>query len=87
MCNGVDGGNFQCLSINNDSNAIAFIREKGQFKVMVICNLSGKNLNLKIKDRAMVGNFKEIFSGVEKVFNKKAEIKLTPWEYLVYENK
>ncbi len=85
LWNGDFGGSFMRLKSNNDSNVVAFIREKENKAVIIICNITSKKINFKIKDESIIGRYKEIFSGMEVVFEKKAKLNLLPWEYLVYE--
>ena len=85
LWNGNEGGTFTRLSTNNDSSVFAFYREKENHKVLVICNLKSKQIDIKIKDSNLAGNYKDVFSGATKNFEEKANIKLAPWEYLVFE--
>jgi glycosidase len=85
LWNGSDGGSMVRLSTNNDSSVFVFYREKESHKVLVICNLKPKQINLKIKDAALAGKYKEIFTSNEKSFEENASISLAPWEYFVYE--
>jgi len=87
LWNGNEGGDIQPVSVNHDSLAIAYVREKGNQKVLVILNLSAKPLEIKLKSDEMAGEYTELFTGIARTFGKKEKLSLKPWEYLVFEKK
>ena len=85
LWNGEEGGSLKRIFTNRDSTVFAFTRQKDDQKVLVICNLSAKPLEVKIKSVDLAGSYNEVFSGKEQTFEEKATMNLKPWEYLVYE--
>ncbi|HEX2936321.1 MAG TPA: alpha-amylase family glycosyl hydrolase [Bacteroidales bacterium] len=87
LWNGNEGGNIQPVSISHDSLAIAYIRQKDTQKVLVVLNLSAKQLNINLKSDDMAGEYTELFTGTLRSFGKKEKLVLKPWEYLVFEKR
>jgi glycosidase len=70
--------------VAGDEKAVyAFVREKGNKKVLVILNLSAKAQIITVKDAALAGEPLNIFMGMkENVQNKTWSME--PWGYAVY---
>ena len=85
LWNGTDGGRFKRIATNYDSCVFAFTREKESNKVLVICNLSSKQLKVNLKSELLPGNYTEIFTNQDFTFNEKTKLSLNPWQYLVLE--
>lgn len=85
LWNGEEGGPIQRISTNNDSTVFAFARQRDEQKVLVICNLSAKPKDVKLKSPEMPGNYNEVFTNRKQTFEDKTMISLKPWEYLVFE--
>ncbi|HPG38773.1 MAG TPA: alpha-amylase family glycosyl hydrolase [bacterium] len=63
----------------------AFSREKGQDRVLVLVNLTGKTCREKIEFKDLNGNFTELFKGTTlTLHNSAVDIEMQPWEYRVY---
>jgi glycosidase len=86
LWNGEEGGEMIQIHTNQDTSVVAFVRQKDSYRVLVICNLRPRKLNVKLKDKFAAGTYKDIFT--DKVFEilPKHKFKLEPWEYLVLEN-
>jgi glycosidase len=84
LWNGEDGGKVQPVATNCDSSVFAFVREKENQKVLVVLNLSARELNVKLKSKALSGDYIELFSQKPRSFTEKEKMILKPWEYLVY---
>jgi glycosidase len=87
LWNGNWGGPMERVATGNDSTLMAFVREKEGDRIFVIANLTDKVQQGKLKGERFVGNYKELFSNEEVTFNKKAGIRMKPWEYKVYVGK
>ena len=83
--NGDEGGKVQPISTNRDSSVFVFVREKENDKVLVICNLTAKPLEVKMKSPLLQGQYSGLFTGEKQSFGEKAVISLKAWEYLVFE--
>jgi glycosidase len=68
-----------------DSTAVyAYIREKGSSKVLVVLNFSARGQEVIIKDPALAGQPRNVFTGTQEVLLNK-EFMMEPWGYLVFE--
>ena len=85
LWNGEEGGKLQRISTNRDTSVFAFVREKTHQKVLVICNLTAKALDVKFNSGLLTGKYQEVFSQKKKSFASNEKIALKPWDYLVYE--
>jgi len=85
LWNGEEGGQMQRIPTNRDTSVFAFVREKENQKILVICNLSNKAFELKLNSNVLTGNYMEIFTHKKKQFKRKDKLTLQPWEYCVYE--
>lgn len=71
--------------ILGDTKAIyAYVREKGNKKVLVILNFSGIEQTISINDNSLIGKVHNVFEEKEEILNTK-ERKMKPWGYEVYE--
>jgi len=86
LWNGENGGEMIQVRTNQDTSVVAFIRQKDSQRVLVICNVRPRKINVKLKDKFAAGTYKDIFT--DKVFEilPKHKFKLEPWEYMVLEN-
>jgi glycosidase len=87
LWNGNLGGKLQSVSVNHDSLVIAYVREKENQKVLVLLNLSARELEVKLKSPVLAGDYIELFTGTPRSFGKKETLILKPWEYMVFEKK
>ena len=85
LWNGDDGGAIHLISTNRDSTVFAFTRQRGDQKVLVICNLSAKPQDVKMNSADLPGNYNEVFTNKKQTFEEKAVMNLKPWEYMVFE--
>lgn len=76
---GIGGGDFRSLGSDNE-NVIAFERAKLENKIVVIANLSGKEVAPALKEIPAIEGMKNYFSGKDAFIPEK----LAPWEYLVF---
>jgi glycosidase len=85
--NGEEGGKLQPVKTNRDSSVFAFVREKENQKVLVILNLSAKEMDIKLNSSVLAGDYVELFTQKSAAFTDKEKLFLKPWEYLVYVKK
>ena len=68
-----------------DPNAVyAYVREKGNSKVLVILNLSAKAQPVAIKDKTLLRPVHNVFTNTNETLSGK-EWEMQPWGYAVYE--
>jgi len=72
------------VRINTSDHVYAFKRERDNFKVMVILNLSPESQTTTISEDT--GLLREVFQNKQMSITKDTEITLKPWEYLVLSN-
>jgi glycosidase len=73
------------LHTTADESILAFVREKGVRKVLVILNLSNNaKLKFSLLDVDETNRFESIFSGLDLYIDKDTVFEMQEWEYLVY---
>ena len=75
---------FKKVNLGNDTTIYAYVREKGNHKVLVILNLTKKEQDIKITDKSLQRLAYNIFTGVNEQLSEKRK-SLSPWSYFVYE--
>ncbi|MGZ8516583.1 MAG: alpha-amylase family glycosyl hydrolase [Chitinophagaceae bacterium] len=74
------------LNTTSNEHILAYLRKNGDKEVLVVLNLSAKELiNLEITDEHVKGDFRNVFSGEKKDFSKDKKVVMQAWEYVVYE--
>jgi glycosidase len=68
------------LATSNDSNILAFVREKDGKKVIYVANLSKKPITFTLP---VEGNFADYMSGEKVVLAKDQSHSFKPWEYKI----
>ncbi len=86
LLSGSEGGRPQVLSLPADSNIFAFVREKNDQSILVLCNLSDKSFNYKVSAIHQFGTLKELFTEAVITFDTEKELSFTPWQYYVFES-
>ena len=84
LWNGNKGGDLIKINSSNDKAVYSFIREKDGDKVFVILNLSDKTQDVTLKGQKYIGTYTNIFTNKSTDFKTNTELKLKPWEYLVF---
>jgi glycosidase len=84
LFNGSRGGEMIRLETDSNESIYAFTREKNGDKVLVILNLSDVSHEVSINADTLRGSYNELFSGSAINFTDKIDIKMDPWEYLLY---
>ena len=75
---------FKKLAVGDTSAVYAFVREKGQSKVLVVLNLSSRRQQIKIEERSIWASPRDIFTG-KTVRITGDPWTLEPWGYRVLE--
>ena len=77
-------GDFELLLDKQFEHHFAFMRRRGNDKVLVIINLSNKPIEIKLNKGELDGDYTELFSGKKRHNNKGELIKMEAWGYKVY---
>lgn len=85
LWNGEAGGPVQRIASNADEHIYAFLREKGQDRVLVVLNLSDKAQEVKLEGTAHLGAYNDIFANSGVNISADRIIQLKAWDYLVLE--
>ena len=75
---------FRKINAGDEKAVYAFVREKGNEKVLVILNLSNSEQSITIKDKTLLLSARNVFKGTDAPLSHK-EWKMKPWGYEVYE--
>ncbi|MEO6547772.1 MAG: alpha-amylase family glycosyl hydrolase [Ferruginibacter sp.] len=75
---------FRKVSVGDDRAVYAYVREKAGSKVFVILNFSTTEQEIKVKDKALLGNPYNLFMGNKEKL-ASTPWKIEPWGYVVYE--
>jgi glycosidase len=86
LLNGIEGGSYSRITTAYKKQVLAFIRQKEDERIIVVTNLSGDSLTVKIKLESVKTEFKEYFSGEEKTFADSTLLQLKPWQYYIFVN-
>jgi len=84
LWNGLHGGAFTKIFTTNNDNIYAFIRNKGENKLICIFNFSPYNQQFKMENGFINGSFTNYFSNETLTLATKQDITLHPWEYKVF---
>jgi glycosidase len=74
---------FRKIIAGDEKAVYAYLREKGNKKVLVILNLSSKAQNVTVKDAALAGEPLNVFMGIKESVQGKTW-SIEPWGYAVY---
>jgi glycosidase len=79
--------NAPCLFyvISLPEQVLAFTRENGKSKILVLVNLSAQPVNFQIKDAKLAGKARNIFNNSTESLSVDANFALDAWGYRVYE--
>jgi alpha-amylase len=75
---------FKKVQLGDDKAIYAYVREKGNKRILVILNFSGSEQTVSIKDATLTGKAHNVFKESEEILSSK-EWKMKPWGYEVYE--
>ena len=83
LWNGQAGGAIQKIPTSNDQAVYAFMREKGDNRVVVILNLSADSQEVKLMGGDFAGDYTNVFRNSGLSLTPDMMIQLNPWDYLV----
>jgi len=71
------------LKTSDDRNVLAYMRKNGMHEVIVVLNFSANDIDVFI--HGLSGRFQEIFSASPTDVSSRLDVRMKPWEYLVFE--
>ncbi|RYZ20821.1 MAG: alpha-amlyase [Chitinophagaceae bacterium] len=83
LWNGRWGGPMVRIRNDRMGQVLSFIREKGNDKVLVVVNLSGSAVDVKLDTRFDQGNYTDAFSGTTVTVAPEHRLQLAPWSWRV----
>jgi glycosidase len=86
LWNGSAGGTINFLQTSNP-NILAFYREKGQDKVIVVMNLSADSVKGQVSFDRLADSYQTLFSNKETKLDAQQAFDLKPWDYKVFYKK
>lgn len=86
LWNGKWGGEMVRIMNDKMDEVISFVREKNGDKVITIINLSNKEVNVNLDTTFDEGTYKNLFSDEDFKLDKKQNLVMKPWEYLILHN-
>jgi 1,4-alpha-glucan branching enzyme len=82
------GGTFIPIENTEPDKVLTFIREKGDYRVLVALNLSSDAVKIRFKQSKVDGEYTDVFAKVDLTVNSSSlDVKLPPWGYWVLESK
>lgn len=75
---------FTKVSVGDDKSVYAFIRQKGDAKILVILNLSPDEQEISVTDASLQGNPYNVFMPTKEPLTDQPW-KIQPWGYVIYE--
>ena len=85
LWNGDAGGQLQRVTTTDNPSIFSFVREKENYKVFEILNLTDQEKTITLQGTLYTGNYGDVFTSDSIWFNENAEITLPAWGYKVYE--
>ena len=79
---GTEGGSYETLSTGN-KKVIAYKRVKEGSEILVILNMSDKPVVAQLRDGAISGRYRDIFTGADVEIARRQKMKMEPWGYMV----
>ena len=61
----------------------AFVRQKGQYKVYAVFNLSGKKVRTELDSRLIAGEYTDLISDKKMQIKSKEWLEFQPWNYRI----
>lgn len=83
--NGNSGSTFSKVRNDQEQAVYSFMREKDNYKVLVILNLSPNTCSVKFQDGIPGGKWESVFTREKLVTGQRKPMQLKPWEYKVFQ--
>lgn len=85
LWSGAYGGDFERLKTTDNKHIFAFCRKKNNAKVVVILNLSDKDIEFTIENQTIAGIYQNVLTNERIIIGKKPNFRLIAWQYRVFE--
>jgi hypothetical protein len=76
---------YKKVSVGDDKALFAYLREKGDGKILVVLNLSGKEQKITINNQQLTGEPLNVFMGTKEPLTLNHSFNIQPWGYIVYD--
>jgi glycosidase len=77
---GKKSASYKKIATPNDTEILAFEREKNGDKIIYIANLSDKTISISLP---INGEFEDFITGKKIIFDAKLNTQLQPWQYYI----
>jgi len=81
--NGDSGGVIERVKTSNDGAVFAFVRRRGDDRVLIVVNLSQRTQKAEMRGSSYAGSYTDVFTGKVTALREGAWVKLKPWDYQV----
>ena len=85
LWNGASGGQLQRVLTTNNPAIFAFVREKENYKVFEILNLTAGEKTFTLQGALYPGKYRDVFTNDSVTFSENTDITLPAWGYKVFE--
>jgi hypothetical protein len=85
LWNGESGGQLQRILTTNNPAIFSFIREKDNYRVFEIFNVTDQEITFTLQGNLYTGSYRDAFTNDSVYFSENTEMTLLPWDYRVYE--
>lgn len=82
--NGEEGGPMAKIKTDNDSSIFAFYREKADNRVVVLLNLTNRNVALKSLPETINGDYTDYFGDSKQTIPLQDSLRFEPWGYKIF---
>ena len=84
LWNGDSGGAVERVKTSNDNAVLAFRRERGDDRVVVVINLSQRSQQVELRGKPFAGDYTDVMTGRPVTLRDGTWLKLQPWDYRVW---
>jgi hypothetical protein len=85
LWNSESGGQLQRILTTNNPAIFAFLREKENYRVFEVFNLTNQEKTFTLQGNVYTGNYRDAFTNDSVYFSENTEMTLLPWGYRVFE--
>lgn len=76
---------YKRIKVGDENSVFAYLRQKGNHKVLVILNFSGAEQTVKLKEAFLKGSPLNVFSEKHEKLGPSVPLHVEPWGYLLYD--
>jgi glycosidase len=84
LWNGISGGSMNNIKTNRKRKVFAYIREKGENRIIVFLNLTRKNVSFKPDLKGLEGEYTDFLTGDKVTLLLSVKYTLNPWGYRIF---